>query len=206
MQYSRHGSRQQFGHNAHQTSVDSYVYFQVRVSICLGAGARRRMVARHRRLRGRRRVRSHCRFAPPLIHFTPYSLTYSVPLFLKRQCDRTPGLLHEVREHLAAAHPRRHEGAPAAQGRRAREQQIVGSGGSPEPPGPLPTHLHTVYMEYSDSLPTPLNPLAERTCFSQAQSRTATRSGPRSSCAATRPGRRAATWPPTTWSTRCRPS
>ena len=33
--------------------------------------------------------RSHCRFVPPLIHFIPYSLTYSVPLFLKRQCDRT---------------------------------------------------------------------------------------------------------------------
>jgi hypothetical protein len=34
---------------------------------------------------------SHCRFAPPLIHFIPHSLTYSVPLFLKRQCDRTLG-------------------------------------------------------------------------------------------------------------------
>ena len=27
----------------------------------------------------------------PLIHFIPDSLTYSVPLFLKRQCDRTLG-------------------------------------------------------------------------------------------------------------------
>jgi hypothetical protein len=27
----------------------------------------------------------------PGIHFVPYSLTYPVPLFLKRQCDRTPG-------------------------------------------------------------------------------------------------------------------
>jgi hypothetical protein len=26
-----------------------------------------------------------------LIRFTPDSLTYSVPLFLKRHCDRTPG-------------------------------------------------------------------------------------------------------------------
>ena len=34
-------------------------------------------------------ARTHCRFAPPLIHFTPCSLTYSAPLFLKRQCDRT---------------------------------------------------------------------------------------------------------------------
>jgi len=36
-----------------------------------------------------------------------------------------------------------------------------------EPPGPLLTHLHTVYMAYSECLPTRLNPLAERTCFSQ---------------------------------------
>jgi hypothetical protein len=34
-------------------------------------------------------ARSHCRFVKPPIHFIPYSLTYSVPLFLKRQCDRT---------------------------------------------------------------------------------------------------------------------
>jgi hypothetical protein len=40
---------------------------------------------------GEHRARSHCRFAPPLIHFIPYLLTYSVPLSLKRQCDRTPG-------------------------------------------------------------------------------------------------------------------
>jgi hypothetical protein len=33
--------------------------------------------------------RSHCRLVLPLIHFIPDSLTYSVPLFLKRQCDRT---------------------------------------------------------------------------------------------------------------------
>ena len=31
-------------------------------------------------------------------------------------------------------------------------------------------HLHTVYMEYSECLPTLLNPLAERTCFSQVPS------------------------------------
>ena len=41
--------------------------------------------------RGRRkaRARSHCRFARPLIHFIPDLRTYSVPLFLKRHCDRT---------------------------------------------------------------------------------------------------------------------
>jgi hypothetical protein len=42
---------------------------------------------------GALRARSHCRFVPPLIHFTPDSLTYLVPLFLKRQCDRTLGAL-----------------------------------------------------------------------------------------------------------------
>ena len=31
------------------------------------------------------------RFVPPLIHFAPYLLTYSVPLFLQRQCDRILG-------------------------------------------------------------------------------------------------------------------
>jgi hypothetical protein len=35
--------------------------------------------------------RSHCRLVLPLIHFIPDSLTYSAPLFLKRQCDRTLG-------------------------------------------------------------------------------------------------------------------
>jgi uroporphyrinogen-III synthase len=34
------------------------------------------------------RARSHCRFVLPLIHFIPDSLTHSVPLFMKRQCDR----------------------------------------------------------------------------------------------------------------------
>ena len=52
---------------------------------------------------------------------------------------------------------------------RAREQQIGGSGGSLEPPGPLLTHLHTVYMAHSECLPTRLSPLAKRTCFSQAR-------------------------------------
>jgi hypothetical protein len=40
---------------------------------------------------GTARARSHCRFVLPLIHFIPDSLTYSVPLYLKRQCDRTLG-------------------------------------------------------------------------------------------------------------------
>jgi hypothetical protein len=36
------------------------------------------------RMLGAPRVRSHCRFVLPLIHFIPDSLRYSVPLFLKR--------------------------------------------------------------------------------------------------------------------------
>ena len=36
-------------------------------------------------------ARLHCRFALKRIHFISYSLTYSVPLYLERQCDRTPG-------------------------------------------------------------------------------------------------------------------
>jgi hypothetical protein len=39
----------------------------------------------------RRRPASHCCFVPPPTHFIPESQTYSVPLFLKRQCDRTLG-------------------------------------------------------------------------------------------------------------------
>ena len=33
------------------------------------------------------KARSHCRFVLPLIHFIPDLLTYTVHLFLKRQCD-----------------------------------------------------------------------------------------------------------------------
>jgi hypothetical protein len=49
----------------------------------------------------------------------------------------------------------------------AGEKEIGGSGGSLEPPGPLFTHLHTVYVAYSECLPTCFYPLTERTCFSQ---------------------------------------
>jgi hypothetical protein len=40
---------------------------------------------------GAARAWSHCRFVLLRIHFIPELLTYSVPLFLKRQCDRTLG-------------------------------------------------------------------------------------------------------------------
>jgi creatine kinase len=39
------------------------------------------------------------------------------------------------------------------------EKQIRDSGGSLDPPGPLPMHLHTAYMEYFECLPAhPLEP------------------------------------------------
>ena len=45
------------------------------------------------RAEARARARPHPRFVLPLIHFIPDLLTYLVPLFLKRQCDRTLGTL-----------------------------------------------------------------------------------------------------------------
>jgi hypothetical protein len=53
---------------------------------------------------GADRARSHCRFVLPLIHFIPDLRTYSPPLFLKRQCDRTLGaeLFGEVLERTDA--------------------------------------------------------------------------------------------------------
>jgi hypothetical protein len=42
---------------------------------------------------GALRARPHPRFVPPPIQFILDSLIYSVPLFLKRQCDRTLGVL-----------------------------------------------------------------------------------------------------------------
>ena len=54
---------------------------------------------------GTYRARSHCRFVLLFIRFTPDSLTYSVPLFLKGRCDRTLGL------HRRRAAQRRRPGA-----------------------------------------------------------------------------------------------
>jgi hypothetical protein len=48
---------------------------------------------------GHRAQRSHCRFAPPRIRFTPDS-----PLFLARRCGRTPSRFTNI---LGASHPRR---------------------------------------------------------------------------------------------------
>jgi hypothetical protein len=51
------------------------------------------------------RARSHCRFVLPRIRFIQDLLTYSVPLFLKRQCDGTLGLLRFVLAKAAATAP-----------------------------------------------------------------------------------------------------
>jgi hypothetical protein len=71
-----------------------------------------------------------------------------------------------------------------------REQQIGGSGGSLEPPGPLLeppgpllTHLRTVYMACSECLPTRLNPLAERACVSPVIVFTDENGAPTDACA-----------------------
>jgi hypothetical protein len=71
--------------------------------------------------RGACRTRSHYRFVLPLIHFIPYSLTYSVPLFLKRQCDRTLGVRgHPGRAGQRAGRARQRAPPPAAAGGRVR--------------------------------------------------------------------------------------
>jgi hypothetical protein len=67
------------------------------------------------------RARSHRRFALPLSHFIPESLTYSVPLFLKRQCDRTLGRARRGRDCASDARDLRRA--------QPREKQIGGSGG-----------------------------------------------------------------------------
>ena len=67
-------------------------------------GQRWRSWTRTGRERSRLRARAHCRFVPPSIHFVPDFLTYSAPLFLKQQCDRTLGRLRRVRGVVRRPH------------------------------------------------------------------------------------------------------
>ena len=67
--------------------------------------------------------RSHRRVVLPLINFIPYSLTSQVPLFLKRQCDRT----------LRPGRPRLRLARRAPRPRRARRRLLVRA--RPPPPG-----------------------------------------------------------------------
>jgi hypothetical protein len=73
---------------------DSWTSAQEQKLAVAGAGASPRFGAaewNHQRQALPGRARPHGRFALLLTHFMPDSLTFSVPLFLKRQCDRTPG-------------------------------------------------------------------------------------------------------------------
>jgi hypothetical protein len=69
---------------------------------------------------GRTRARSHCRLAPPLIHSIPDLLTYSVPRFLKRQCDRTLGRTAEDLQSAAEGRAQRAAGGAAGPGLQAQ--------------------------------------------------------------------------------------
>ena len=51
---------------------------------------------------GAARARPHCRVVLPLIHFTSDVLTYSMPLFLRRQCDQTLGAARGLPPSLRA--------------------------------------------------------------------------------------------------------
>ena len=76
--------------------------------------SRRRAPSRSRTRRRRPRVMSDCHFAVQLNHFMPGFLSYSVPVFLKRQSGITPGHRRGLPAHEAAHvpagrrdHPRR---------------------------------------------------------------------------------------------------
>ena len=72
--------------------------------------------------RGGPRARSHCRSVLTLIHFIPDSLTYSVPLLLKRQCDRTLGAARQP-----GARPARDPGPDGAADARAGLRGVHGA-------------------------------------------------------------------------------
>ena len=64
---------------------------------------------------GEFRARTQSRFVLPLINFIPDSLTYSVPLYLERHCDRTlrPGALPDDHAGLLPPGLLHRAGAPA---------------------------------------------------------------------------------------------
>jgi hypothetical protein len=103
-------------------------------------------------------VTPDCRFAVPPNHFIPGFLSYSVAVaaLLKWQSDITPGVT------LGENYPR-----PLVEHRGETDRGAQGA--LLEPPGPLLTHLRTVYIACSVCLPTRLNPLAERAGSSQVE-------------------------------------
>jgi hypothetical protein len=86
---------------------------------------------------GGARARSHCRFVPPLIHFIPDLLAYSVPLNLKRQCDRTLGGAPGRRGKKTGA-PRSARGKASAAGSERKAArgtvEVRARGKAPTPP------------------------------------------------------------------------
>ena len=64
-----------------------------------------------------------------LIHFIPDSLTYSVPLFLKRRCDRTLGLWRRPAHPRHVLAPRGKGGAGRGQARRGAAALAAGLAG-----------------------------------------------------------------------------
>ena len=73
---------------------------------------------------GENRARSHCRFVRPRIRFIPYSLRYSVPLFLKRQCDRTLGSQDALPHHGRADQGGGHDGGGRVPGRHVGQARL----------------------------------------------------------------------------------
>jgi hypothetical protein len=98
-----------------------------------GLQRRRAPLEPHQRLRlagggpGAARARSHCRFALPLIHCIPESLTYSVPLYLKRQRGRAPGA---ARGAARAAAGRGRADVRQPRGHRPERQGVRGARGA----------------------------------------------------------------------------
>jgi hypothetical protein len=97
-----------------------------------------------RRRRGTARARSHCCFVPPLIRSIPDSLTYSVPLFLKRQCGRILGAAPPQRRPFLDRHPAR------AEVRGPDRRRPPGARAS-DPPAPRRGHRSHGRSSHSDS-------------------------------------------------------
>jgi hypothetical protein len=126
-----------------------------------GAARGRRKSAAGRR--GEPRAISDCRFRKTATECDRKPGIKWLGCTEKWRSDVTPGELGAVPERLRAV-PRRRGRAGE---RRAPGGNIHGGSGGPvKLPGPLLTHPHTVYMAYSECLPTRVNPLAERACFS----------------------------------------
>jgi len=124
------------------------------------------------------RASSLCTTAHPLYTRCTYIFGASIfePTMLPSPTPRcSPGLRPRcwlaISNHFIAPGVHRPEGwqqlLRARHGAQQGEAQ-GGPGGAPQPPGPLPTRLHTAYAGYSECLPTLFGPLAERARCPQA--------------------------------------